>query len=442
MNHDSDKEMDLLLRRQARRGATGLPGAKDVQAKTEAARRVETSHLDADELSAYAEGALPDASRSRYASHLADCDSCRTIVTDLVLSSAVETKEERGVVAQTVEAPQRSWREWFTAIFSPPVLRYAAPALALIAFASVIFIVMRNREVTSLVTENQTNQRQDANTGAVERKDAEDAGTSTAGTSSAPPRDAQDANSNAQQNRGVAASDADATRAPQQDASAPTSSQLDGGATTDSSRAASSGPANSPAPAPPPSVQEGAETAKRAAQPLPVKTPEDTFADRAKEKKDDASLAAQNRNERDQAAPSDSASSAGGTAGGRANRSTERPSTRTFGTARSGEERQQQKTEVGTTAPSAAARSRRDAAGADDETNSGETRTVAGKRFRRQNGVWVDATYNSSRSTTRVRRGSEQYRALVADEPVIETVSNSLGGAVIVVVRGRAYHIY
>jgi 3-hydroxyisobutyrate dehydrogenase-like beta-hydroxyacid dehydrogenase len=42
----------------------------------------------------------------------------------------------------------------------------------------------------------------------------------------------------------------------------------------------------------------------------------------------------------------------------------------------------------------------------------------------------------------RVRRGSEQYRALVADAPVIGTVSNSLGGDVIVVVGSRAYHIY
>jgi hypothetical protein len=84
---------------------------------------------------------------------------------------------------------------------------------------------------------------------------------------------------------------------------------------------------------------------------------------------------------------------------------------------------------------------RRDASG-DDEDSTAAIRTVAGKRFRQQNGVWVDTSYNSSRSLTKVKRGSEQYRALVADEPIIGTVSNSLGGDVIVVVKGRAYHIY
>jgi hypothetical protein len=74
----------------------------------------------------------------------------------------------------------------------------------------------------------------------------------------------------------------------------------------------------------------------------------------------------------------------------------------------------------------------------DDEV---ETRTVSGKRFTRQGNAWIDSAYDSSRRTINVARGSEQFRALVADEPGIRTIAEKLNGAVIVVWNGRAYRI-
>ena len=44
-------------------------------------------------------------------------------------------------------------------------------------------------------------------------------------------------------------------------------------------------------------------------------------------------------------------------------------------------------------------------------------------------------------ASTGVRRGTEAYRALVADIPDIGRVAEQLGGEVIVVVGGRAYTI-
>jgi hypothetical protein len=38
-------------------------------------------------------------------------------------------------------------------------------------------------------------------------------------------------------------------------------------------------------------------------------------------------------------------------------------------------------------------------------------------------------------------RGSESFRALVADEPAINTIAEQLDGEVIVVWKGRAYRI-
>jgi hypothetical protein len=40
-----------------------------------------------------------------------------------------------------------------------------------------------------------------------------------------------------------------------------------------------------------------------------------------------------------------------------------------------------------------------------------------------------------------VRRNSEQYRALIADEPELRRISDALGGEVTVVWKGRAYRI-
>ena len=70
-----------------------------------------------------------------------------------------------------------------------------------------------------------------------------------------------------------------------------------------------------------------------------------------------------------------------------------------------------------------------------------ETISVAGRRFRKTGSVWIDVAYNSSQGTTNVTRGSEQYRALIADEPGIRTIAEQLKGEVIVVWKGHVYRI-
>ena len=70
-----------------------------------------------------------------------------------------------------------------------------------------------------------------------------------------------------------------------------------------------------------------------------------------------------------------------------------------------------------------------------------DIRTVAGRRFRKHNGVWVDTAYDSSKDAVTLSRGSEQYRALVADEPAIKTIADQLEGEIIVVWKGHTYRI-
>ena len=66
-----DTQIDVLLRRHAERARSNSA----------------IEHLDADELNAFAEGSLPVAARSRCVSHLADCDDCRRLVSQLAIGA-------------------------------------------------------------------------------------------------------------------------------------------------------------------------------------------------------------------------------------------------------------------------------------------------------------------------------------------------------------------
>ena len=81
-------------------------------------------------------------------------------------------------------------------------------------------------------------------------------------------------------------------------------------------------------------------------------------------------------------------------------------------------------------------------AGGAGNVSPGVTRSVAGHRFRREGNAWIDVAYNPSQATVNVKRDSEQYRALIADEPGIGGIAEQLGGQVILVWKGRAYRIH
>ena len=84
---------------------------------------------------------------------------------------------------------------------------------------------------------------------------------------------------------------------------------------------------------------------------------------------------------------------------------------------------------------------REDEKSADADQADEETRTIAGRHFRKQRGVWTDTAYDSSTATVNMARDSEQFRALVADEPAIGTIAKQLDGEIIVIWKRRAYRI-
>src|SRR5437764_6016731 len=134
-----DTQIDVLLRRHAERASSNAG----------------IEHLDADELNAFAEGSLPVAARSRFVSHLADCDDCRRLVSQLAISAGAVAKAETSGAPATADV---SWLEKLGVFFRPPALRYAAFAAVVVAAVGVAFLVMRqtqqNRE-SALVAKNE-----------------------------------------------------------------------------------------------------------------------------------------------------------------------------------------------------------------------------------------------------------------------------------------------
>lgn len=387
--------MDILLRGLAKRASSVSDRGNGGQ---------QTVHLDADELNAFAENSLPPAARSRYTAHLVDCSQCRKLVAELSAAAGLPRTESK-----TDREVQASFWQRLPAFLSPAVLRYAVPALAILAVITIGLITFRQQPMGSFVARQApTNVATspiapetpaEPLTGTT-NKPAATSRTPEALADSAPSKTDSSANTPKEQSKGVT---------------------LDGVSTVDSASgvvakdASKAGevatqepqPKFAPEPAPPAAAAKAqvgatAESNKNEAV--------------AKQKADDAEGARQVRDERLAAEERDgflSRSRKAATAG----RGGSVPST--------AESRRNQGEE--------AKRS--------DADKSGETREVAGRRFRKQGNAWVDSAYAGARPVMTVVRGSEQYRVLIADEPGIRTVAETLAGEVIVVWKGRAYRI-
>lgn len=130
MEFEFDKEMDSLLRRAAQGGEAVING-----------KPAQPLHVDADEISLFAENALPMKARTRVVEHLADCERCRKILSNIISFNA-ETKSEnvhtKEIVAGAVSIP------WYKKLFAFPQIAYAMGALALVFSGVIAFLVLQN----------------------------------------------------------------------------------------------------------------------------------------------------------------------------------------------------------------------------------------------------------------------------------------------------------
>ncbi|QYO67374.1 hypothetical protein [Leptolyngbya sp. 7M] len=377
MKIDFDKEIDALLRQDARR-------------QTITISEISAPHIDADELAALAENAVPPVARMSYISHLVECDPCRKVLSSVielnaeaVAASAVSPIAEVVPVAVPVVP-------WYQKLFGIQGLAYGMGALVLL-FAGFIGISLLNNAGSETASSfSNTN-----NTEAYEDSSAEVAGTQ--GTREPFENDAAPmANSSVAKN---AATAQERSAAPAANVSGPAYSNTTGPIPADgldTARAATSSP---PPPAP---LVPSAPTARPAREDSPIaEAAPSTIDEQVKAKAAEPVISQTQR--------------------GAGTVSSDRQA------APSGEAKRDMRNERGR---DQVLMSERSAA----VVNS---RSVGGKNFTRREGVWYDSAY-SGEATTNVRRGTDAYRRL---DSGLRNIAEALSGTVVVVWRDKAYRI-
>jgi putative zinc finger protein len=402
MKQESNNAIDLMLRKLGRSGSrlqqnAGNGGAESADA-----------HLDANELSAYAENALPPTTRARYTEHLADCVRCRQIVSQLsqaaglVIDEAPKTASSSGLIA------------FLASLFSPIVLRYAVPALGLLVVASIGFIALRSRGSMELAQKREVNFQTPA---------AEAPLDNGASTSSVPSvklaTKSQPYNVTPPEVEKTAGAKSAEQEKPADEARRQENDQPHEKAATSTDQVATAAPAGSPT---------ETVTVTAAAKPSAVA-----------DQKQTTSAVAENKVQT-QAAQTGSVQNPKTNEEPAARRVAKEP---TFDVAMNAspplKKGKRDSITANETTKAGDAEEKRERSRADKDQT--ETISIAGRRFRKTGSVWTDVAYNSSQGSTNVTRGSEQYRALIADEPEIRTIAEQLKGEVIVVWKGHVYRI-
>jgi hypothetical protein len=139
MELNFDKEIDAILRK-ARDGEPAF-SATNPQA-----------HPDADEISAFAENALTEGAKMRYTAHLADCERCRKIFSNVIALNAETESEIVHAARKPIAAPASPWYKRF---FEFPNLAYSLGALALVFGSLIVFTTLqkldsRNSEISQV----------------------------------------------------------------------------------------------------------------------------------------------------------------------------------------------------------------------------------------------------------------------------------------------------
>ena len=408
-----DSQMDILMRRYAGRAVEPRPGLE---------------HLDADEMNAFAEGGLPEATRTRYVSHLADCEDCRRLTSQLTMAAG-KTVEISLPASETVAA--KSWKEKLGHLLALPSLRYAASALVILVVVGIAFVVWRrpaNRD-GSLVALNQPTEQE-----------------RSAAKPSLATESRDERNPTASPNSGFIAQATPMPNVTDKEAIATTLSpppppaKAAPGTEGETKSALADQPAapvvaqKAPGYAPPPPADYRADNRAREQQNIPSGTPggprrnenyekykvdRNVSGDLAKSRDEDRSRT-MNQTTVPQSTPAEADNArleAGSLAAKRQANAPKSEARKEAATGRAqSEEEVQKKT----------------------QSNEPETRSAGGRKFERRGGVWVDSKFKTSMAAKTIARGSADFQKL---DSGLRAIAQQLSGDIIVVWKGKAYRI-
>ena len=404
MELEFDKEIDAILRKNAR-GPT-------------AAASLNSAHLEPDEIAAFAENALPANARSFYIKHLADCDRCRTVLSQTIsLIPEAEPVAASSVVDDSVV--NLAEPSWLQTLFSMPGLATMMGGLVIVFVALLGYMIYQGGfrgkpEVASVrrsepVAENRTFSDQAApSANAVSNSSNAAASATPAITSEGSPL-----------NKTMGQSDV-ATDQPVIDGldqKQPADGEKNEVSREEDRSRAASPPATEPsAPvAAAPMMKEQPKTADSDAKKLAERKVEDK-RDVAKTESADSVTAAKPELSKDGALQNSVTiqNQNSQNVGGAASKS------------KSGPYRNMDQQ-----------RNNSSVAGARSDDEAPAKRRAGGKSFEKKDGVWYDATYRGQ-PTINIRRGTGEYKVL---DSGLRTIAESIGGTVVVVWKDKAYRI-
>ncbi|MDQ6787007.1 MAG: hypothetical protein M3033_09390 [Acidobacteriota bacterium] len=380
MEFEFDKEIDSLLRQTAQ-GETAF-AANNPQSE------IRNSHLDADQISAFAENALPEKTKSLYTKHFADCDRCRKILSNVILLN-VETASESVRMPQTEKVA--AVLPWYRRLFATPNLAYAMGALVLVFAGLIAFMFLKtapqNSEVSQMreVPINMQGASSDGETRTIESN----ASMSNSSTSSM-------SNGSAMMSKNLAANSAvvSAPNAP----------------------AVSNSAANA-------NKQSAAKDETKQSEQL---------------RESNSALAKKDKNEMQVSAGSIAVEKTETKAqDNKSSKEDNNDAVRAEAPAPKSMLTQPNPAELPINGRSTVMSDAPAATEKKKSSPNSETKTIAGKTFRRDGGVWYDASY-SGQSTTNVRRGTGDYKKLDAG---LRSIADAFGGTVVVVWKAKAYRI-
>ncbi len=394
MEFEFDKEIDLLLRQTAQGKAVATLNPKsEIQ-------NPKSVHLDADEISAFAENALPEKARLNYVLHFADCERCRKFLSNLIaLNSATQSEiihaeEPKLLTAIAPEIP------WYRKIFAAPTLAYTMGGLILLFAGFGVFTVLqnnsRNAEVSSTY-EKQTGGKGMASDGdaSVQEMPSNQMPANTAMNSAASSNTMANASNSVSSVAPSVMANSNAAAVRREAEPNLEEARKDDKSLSDRSKQQE--------------TESSPITATPAPPPPPAKQSDNIF---------------ESDDQKENQPPSGSQSGIAQTQPAQ-NKPQIMPDTRNIQRAPSPVAKEQK------------AEDKEDATKLSAKRKTAETTNVGGKTFKRANNVWVDAAYRGQ-PTINVSRGTNEYKKL---DSGLRGIVENLGGTVIVVWKEKAFKI-
>lgn len=388
MEYEFDKEIDSLLR-QAQRETYVSPASN--------------AHLDADEISLFAENALMNKARTRATEHLADCSKCRKILSNVIALNAEEPSENLHT-AEPALIVTESAVPWYRKLFAFPQLAYTMGGLTVLLAGMIGYVTLQSyneSRSTSIAQMERSIERPRGTTGAGSEGDSMTVETYSANSAN---KFAVSANSSVSIANAASNSAAAKPEAP---------------VLTANSNSGSLSRKDEPS----------------AVQPAPAPVTENNSAERERN--------SESKSVDDKANYSADAVTSAGSQSVNSQNSVSRNQT-IMPDSRGVELRRTQNLPMVTQAPRSVAQATPQLEEADapkeiskKKAEAEKAKSVGGKSFIYKDNAWYDKAYKQQK-TTNVSRNSDEYKKL---DSGLRSVADNLGGTVVIVWNGKAYRI-